>query len=56
MVVSRLNPDTLWVHNDSGDSARLFALSLTGAHKRSFSLPTSKHVDWVDISLGPGPG
>ncbi len=28
MTASALHPDVMWVHNDSGDSARLYALSL----------------------------
>jgi hypothetical protein len=30
IVASRQNPGVLWVHNDSGDSARVFAINEKG--------------------------
>jgi PKD repeat protein len=48
---STLNAGVLWTHNDSSDSARLFALSSSGAHIGEFSLDTDSR-DWEDLSLG----
>lgn len=55
MVWSRRNTNVLWVHNDSGDSARVFALDVTGTYLGEFSLPGQSARDWEDMALGPGP-
>lgn len=52
---SRNNPGVLWVHNDSGDSARAFALSLEGVHLASYSIAQTWATDWEDMAIGPGP-
>ncbi len=56
LVSSRSNAGVLWAHNDSGDSARLFALSAQGGHLATFVLPTVSAVDWEDIAIGAAPG
>lgn len=49
------NPDILWVHNDSGDSARVFAVSATtGDTVRAYTLAGVDAVDFEDIAIGPG--
>ena len=55
MVLSRENPGILWVHNDSGDSARVYALALDGRIVATFTLVGVDAVDWEDIAIGPGP-
>jgi len=55
LVASRKNEGVLWVHNDSGDSARLFAMGTTGIHLGIYELDGAGAVDWEDIALGPGP-
>ena len=45
IVASRKNPGVLWVHNDSGDTARLFALSYTG------KLPQQDAIRYPDAAL-----
>lgn len=56
IVASRANPHTWWVNNDSGDSARLFALGDDGATKAVVDLSDHANaVDWEDIAAGPGP-
>ncbi len=55
LVASRKNPGVLWVHNDSGDSARVFALSTDGALLAIYNLTDASATDWEDIALGPGP-
>jgi hypothetical protein len=52
------NPGTWWVHNDSGDTARVFALDGNGAVRGTYSLTGATAVDWEDITVvaGPTPG
>ncbi|HLT39854.1 MAG TPA: hypothetical protein VK034_26420, partial [Enhygromyxa sp.] len=54
MVRSRTQ-ELLWVHNDSGDSARLFAISLDGSALAELELAGAGALDWEDLALGPGP-
>ena len=44
----------LWTHNDSGDSARVFAIKADGNTKAVLTLNGAGAVDWEDISTGPG--
>lgn len=57
MVASRNNTNVLWIHNDSGDSPRLFAIDQQGRHLGTYSMAGSgiTHVDYEDIGIGPGP-
>jgi len=55
MVASRKNPGVLWLHNDSGDSARVFAVGLDWANLGTFNIVGITARDWEDIALGPGP-
>ena len=48
--------DTLWVHNDSGDSARFYAISPSGTLLGTFLLAGAGAVDWEDMAIGPKPG
>ncbi len=46
------SPDVLYVHNDSGDSARFFALDArTGAVRAQFTVPGAVNVDCEDIAV-----
>lgn len=55
MIVSRHNDDLVWVHNDSGAEAQLYALRLsTGKLVGTATLPKVTAVDWEDIAVGPG--
>ena len=55
LAASRRNPGVLWAHNDSGDSARVFALSTQGTHLGAYTLTGAGATDWEDVALGPGP-
>lgn len=55
IIASRKNPNVLWTHNDSGDSARVFALSSVGANLGTYSISGAGATDWEDIAIGPGP-
>lgn len=50
IAASRLRPDVLWTHNDSGDSPRLFAIDLNGKSLGECRLEKIKQVDWEDMA------
>ena len=50
IAASRTNPNVLWVHNDSGDSARVFAIHIDGTLLGTYSLSGASATDWEDIS------
>ena len=50
VVASRKKPGILWVHNDSGDSAQIYALSTSGKHLGTYLLKGVAAVDWEDIA------
>jgi hypothetical protein len=57
VVESTKNPDVLFVHNDSGDSPRFFAIDRAGETLAELTLErVPKLVDAEDIAIGPGPG
>jgi len=56
LVASRSNADALWVHNDSGDLARFFAMSRSGDLLGTFPLAGAMAIDWEDIAIGPKTG
>ena len=47
-------PDHFWVHNDSGDEARLFLINRQGETIVTLILQGITHRDWEDIATGPG--
>jgi len=53
LAASRAMTDTLWTHNDSGDTARLFAITTTGATKGIGTLQGATATDWEDIAIAP---
>lgn len=55
MAASRKNPHVLWVHNDSGDSPRVFAIHTDGTLLGTYSLSGADATDWEDMAIGPGP-
>ncbi|MBM4372121.1 MAG: hypothetical protein FJ098_10735 [Deltaproteobacteria bacterium] len=55
LATSRSHPGVLWTHNDSGDTARIFALTEEGKHLGEYALEGAAAVDWEDLSLGPCP-
>lgn len=52
---SRLTDGVWWVHNDSGDSARVFAVGSDGRDLGEYTLGGAAAIDWEDIAVGPGP-
>jgi len=55
IAASRRDDNVLWVHNDSGDTARFFAIDRSGKLLATFSLQSATATDWEDIAIGPGP-
>ncbi len=61
LVASRDNADVVWVHNDSGDSARVFAISTQGDLLGTYNITEpgtgtfAPARDFEDIAIGPGP-
>lgn len=55
IAASIKNINVLWLHNDSGDFARIFAINSNGKHLGIFNLNDATNRDWEDISIGPGP-
>jgi hypothetical protein len=53
IVASKTHPDVFYVENDSGDSARFFAIAPDGADLGTFSVLGANAVDWEDLSRGP---
>jgi hypothetical protein len=55
IAASRTNSGVQWAHNDSGDTARVFAMTTSGQHLGSFTLTGASAIDWEDMAIGPGP-
>jgi len=55
IVASRRNTGVLWVHNDSGDLPRIYALNLKGRLLGIYYLKDARLRDWEDIALAYGP-
>lgn len=55
LVASRSQPGILWVHNDSGDDAVVYAIDLDGRTVAEVRLIGIDAVDCEDIALGTGP-
>jgi hypothetical protein len=51
IVASATNPDVFWVHNDSGDSARAFAVRRNGELVATLDLEGVEAVDIEDIAI-----
>ncbi len=51
---SRTQP-ILWLHNDSGDSARFFGVAEDGTMRAVVQLTGATAQDWEDMAVGPHP-
>jgi hypothetical protein len=55
MVVSQAHADTVWIVNDSGDSARMFAVSTLDGHTEGIvTLAGARNVDWEALAISSG--
>lgn len=52
LAASRKNQGVLWTHDDSGDSARVFAMTYNGDHLGIYNLAGAGFVDWEDMGIG----
>ncbi|MCA9583670.1 MAG: hypothetical protein KC416_17855, partial [Myxococcales bacterium] len=52
---SRSAPGAFWIHNDSGDTERVFAIDGSGKPLGTYEISDDKQEDWEDITVGPGP-
>jgi hypothetical protein len=55
LVASAKNPGVLFMHNDSGDTARIFAVQENGLLRGVYELEDVTAVDWEDMARGPCP-
>jgi hypothetical protein len=55
VVASATQPDVLYIHNDSGDAARFFAIDMRGALRGEFDVQGVTARDWEDVARGPCP-
>jgi len=55
LAASSRSPDYFFTHNDSGDSARIFAVNRQGETLATFRVPGAKNVDWEDMARGRDP-
>jgi hypothetical protein len=53
LASSRVNDGVLWAHNDSGDTARVFAVGAHGEALATYTLAGADALDWEDIAVGP---
>ena len=53
VVASRRHPGVLYVHNDSGDAPRFFAVNLAGQSLAEYRLDGARAVDWEDVAQIP---
>jgi hypothetical protein len=54
IVAVRGHADCFWVHNDSGDKPRLFAVRASGTVIAELAVTGASAIDWEDIARGPG--
>jgi hypothetical protein len=55
VVASAIHPGVFYVHNDSGDTPRFFAIDAAGALLATFTVAGAQAVDWEDLARGPCP-
>ena len=51
LIKSRAHAGLFWTHNDSGDSARIFAVDPQGALIVELPVEGAENVDWEDLTL-----
>ncbi|MBN9167074.1 MAG: hypothetical protein J0I07_39445 [Myxococcales bacterium] len=56
LTASTLTPGVLWTHNDSGDSARIFALRADATLAAEVKVAGADANDWEAIAAGPFEG
>jgi len=54
IAASRILDNIFWVHNDSGNDSKIYAIDRSGKLRAEFTLQGVKCVDTEDIAVGPG--
>jgi hypothetical protein len=55
LAASALHPGVLFVHNDSGDLPRFYAIDVNGKALARYEVDGAFAVDWEDAAAGPCP-
>jgi hypothetical protein len=55
IAASRRNPGVLYVHNDSGEAPKVYAINEKAQLLGVCNVRGANHRDWEDIAVGPGP-
>jgi hypothetical protein len=55
LASSQIHPGTLYAHNDSGDSARFFAIDESARFLARIDVPGALAIDWEDMAVGRCP-
>lgn len=50
-AASQCQPNLYWTHNDSGDDAFVFAMTLAGKHLGTWRVTNAANLDWEDMSV-----
>ncbi|PMG29032.1 hypothetical protein BCU94_15525 [Shewanella sp. 10N.286.52.C2] len=50
LAYSNIHHDVLWLHNDGGDSAAVYAINLSGDVLATVNIEGVKNIDWEDMS------
>ena len=53
MAPSAIDAEVVWLHNDSGDTARVFGVTLDGDLVATVTLAGVVAWDWEDMAAGP---
>ena len=56
LAASHRQAGVLWTHNDSGDSAELFAVDAAGRALGTSLITGARNEDWEDVAVGPCEG
>ncbi len=51
LAASRQHPGILWVHNDSGNPAELYALDESAELRATLQIEGARNIDWEDLAL-----
>jgi hypothetical protein len=50
IAISRINNHVLWINNDSGNSASLYAVNTNGDHLATVDIKKASNNDWEDLA------
>jgi hypothetical protein len=53
LAASAVHPGIFYLHNDSGDTPRFFAIDLSGEERARYLVDGAFAVDWEDMASGP---